>query len=492
MIRFLIFILLTALITLNLGQAQTIKSEPSESLKQLLKKHRLNQNDVSLVLIELLDNKIVDQFQSDIPFVPASLMKVPTCHYALETLGPRYTFQTQLLTTGKTKGNSLVGDLILRGEGDPFLTATQLFNMALQLKIKGIKKVTGEFYYDESLFAPIAQISSLGSGDQTYNPAVGPLNIEFNRIRIQKTPVRGSTENAEFRPLPHLDFLKIEKTTKPFESRQKFLHSKQKDLIEKWLVSTQNKYAAFEELPIRKPGLFAASLFHFFASNLGIEISDPKPYEKKKTQGQLFYSHASHSLLQLCEMSLEYSNNLFAEALLITAALKMNPQIKSLESAGDLMKKWYHQKYPDLDFQNAYFENGSGLSLKSRLNAMSLAKLLQKWQGLQYQNKTFWSLLSLAGQSGWLRNRLHSDALAFRVFAKTGSLDFAHNMTGYLTGSGEKNYSFAIMVSDMERRESIEKEGNSRKRQALLREANNYRQRANDFADELLEKWSKL
>lgn len=492
MTRFLLLILIAVLTNQNLVRAQTIQSEPTESLKQLLKKHRLSQADVSLILVELTENKIVDQFQSEIPFVPASLMKVPTCHYALETLGSRHTFQTQLLMTGDLKAGSVVGDLILKGGGDPFLTASQLFNMALQLKLKGIQKITGDFYYDESLFAPISEISSLGSGDQTYNPSVGPLNIEFNRIRLQKSPVRATTAKADFKPLPDLDFLEIEKTSKSFEIRQNFQYVPQKELIEKWLISKNNKYSSFEELPIRNPGLFAASLFYFFAQNLGIELKNPKPLKKKSTQTQLLTSHSSLSLLQLCEMSLEYSNNLFAEALLMNAALKMSPQINSLESAAELMRKWYHQKYPDLDFKNAYFENGSGLSLKSRISAASLAKLLQKWQGLQYQQKTFWSLLSLAGQSGWLRNRLHSDPVAFRVFAKTGSLDFAHNMTGYLTGINKKNYSFAIMISDMERRDLIETEDNARKRQSLLREASNYRQRATDFADELLEKWSKL
>lgn len=488
-----ILILVLAILIPQRILAQTLSPEPSPYLKELLAKHRLAAKDISFAFLDLQKKDSMEQFQGDQLYVPASLMKIPTCHFALETLGARHTYKTQLSKRGD--------HLILKGGGDPFLTATKLFNLALQLKIKGITKIEGQFYYDESFFQPLKQISALGSGDQTYNPSVGPLNAEFNRIRVQKDPARAKTKKADFQSLPQLDFFQLEKTSKAFSGRQNFVYVDQADALkEKWLLSQEIKYKSFEEIPIRNPGLFSASLFHFFAQNLGISLPSPLPLTKNiKDQMAklddstlLIADYQSATVLEICEMSLEYSNNLFAEILLLTAAKKMNPTVVGLEQAAQLMRRWFIQKYPELGFQTAFFENGSGLSLKSRLSSLALAKFLHQTSNLQYQGRTFWSMLSLAGQSGWMRNRLHSSPVAFRVFAKTGSLDFAHNLTGYLTGASGKNYAFAILVSDIEKREQFENEKSPDKRQALSREAGNYRQRANDFADELLEYWSKI
>ncbi len=95
---------------------------------------------------------------------PASVQKLWTTTALIDKLGPDARLQTSLLGTGSERGGVWHGDLYLRGGGDPTFgdaefnrvwnhgygpTAAQLVE---QLRRRGIRRVTGRVYADESLF----------------------------------------------------------------------------------------------------------------------------------------------------------------------------------------------------------------------------------------------------------------------------------------------------------------------------------------------------
>ena len=59
-------------------------------------------------------------------FIPASNQKLFTTAIALSTLGPDFTYTTQLVTDGRISDRTLRGDLIIRGAGDPTLGSPSL------------------------------------------------------------------------------------------------------------------------------------------------------------------------------------------------------------------------------------------------------------------------------------------------------------------------------------------------------------------------------
>ena len=95
---------------------------------------------------------------------PASVEKLWTTTALIDKLGPAATFTTSLLGTGRQRDGVWHGNLYLRGGGDPTFgdaefnrvwnhghgpTAAQL---VAQLRRRGIRRVTGRVYADESLF----------------------------------------------------------------------------------------------------------------------------------------------------------------------------------------------------------------------------------------------------------------------------------------------------------------------------------------------------
>src|SRR6476646_6928400 len=83
-------------------------------------------------------------------FMPASNMKIVTGATSLVQLGPDYTYRTAFATTGTVRRDTLHGQLVVMGSGDPSISdhmqgsaMTPLYAIADSLKARGIKAITG-------------------------------------------------------------------------------------------------------------------------------------------------------------------------------------------------------------------------------------------------------------------------------------------------------------------------------------------------------------
>jgi serine-type D-Ala-D-Ala carboxypeptidase/endopeptidase (penicillin-binding protein 4) len=83
---------------------------------------------------------------------PASNEKLPLTYAALANLGAAYRIETDVLGEGEQDGTTWVGTLVLRGGGDPTLSAAGLRSLAAQVREYGIRRVTGGIVGDESWF----------------------------------------------------------------------------------------------------------------------------------------------------------------------------------------------------------------------------------------------------------------------------------------------------------------------------------------------------
>ena len=83
---------------------------------------------------------------------PASNEKLATTYAALSALGPAFRIETDVLGEGHQTGTAWVGNLVLKGYGDPSLTAAELVSLAHQVAAAGIRHVSGRILGDESWF----------------------------------------------------------------------------------------------------------------------------------------------------------------------------------------------------------------------------------------------------------------------------------------------------------------------------------------------------
>jgi len=396
------------------------------------------------------NNKIIKSSNHN-PIILASVTKLLTSYFALNILGPNFQFQTKLFYSGRIKDNILHGNLILQGNGDPLLSRHQILNMALQLKKLNIKKLQGNFYFDDSHLYSSHQISSIGMGDQTYNPGISALSVDFNRMTIIK-------KNNNFYPSSHpIPNIKINPISNNFQEGKKFNYKLNNNNFEIWEYSQKKLYKRKEEIPIKNPSLITASLFKLFCDQDQITL----PYPKQKiniNNGNLTHIYTNYSipLKDIIKLALEYSNNLIAELILLKTARKLSNSPVTLKESSLLMTQWYKNKFQNLSFNSMKLINGSGITPLNTISIKLLIKLLPKIFNFEISNIFFKSLLPISGFNSSIKKRLNNELLAQNVYAKTGSLDYVNNIAGYIITKSKRKLYFVASFIDQAKRSKID------------------------------------
>ena len=86
-----------------------------------------------------LPGKLLEGYQTNLGLIPASTTKVISTYAILRSMKPNTVVETDLW--GTLAGDTVTGDLVLKGAGDPFLTSERLWLMAKELRGRGIVRV---------------------------------------------------------------------------------------------------------------------------------------------------------------------------------------------------------------------------------------------------------------------------------------------------------------------------------------------------------------
>jgi D-alanyl-D-alanine carboxypeptidase/D-alanyl-D-alanine-endopeptidase (penicillin-binding protein 4) len=120
-------------------------------------------------------------FNAAQPRIPASVAKLVTSIAALDMLGPQHRWHTQVLIDGRLSDHRLIGDLYIKGYGDPYLTTEAYAALIRAIRAKGIEQIAGNLVFDDSHLLP----AESGRGDfdgaaqSSYNAL--PAALSLNR-----------------------------------------------------------------------------------------------------------------------------------------------------------------------------------------------------------------------------------------------------------------------------------------------------------------------
>jgi D-alanyl-D-alanine carboxypeptidase/D-alanyl-D-alanine-endopeptidase (penicillin-binding protein 4) len=95
------------------------------------------------VYVEAADGTVLLAQAAQRAVHPASVSKVPTTLALLRRLGPDFRFTTSFLAAGPLRADTLEGDLLVAGDGDPYFVDEDALLVAQQLKQLGLQRVTG-------------------------------------------------------------------------------------------------------------------------------------------------------------------------------------------------------------------------------------------------------------------------------------------------------------------------------------------------------------
>lgn len=389
------------------------------------------------IVTDLADGAVLASQRADEAFLPASTAKIATAVAALEILGAEHRFETSLRLSGDR--------LYLVGGGDPLLAVEDLMSLARAGVEAGIRQA--RFFHDDSLFAPAAEIDAGQSGRATYNPGVSALSLSFNRRRLVWGAKPGGGLAAFALPGGDLAPLRA-----ALGKGEPLFHRLQTPGGPSWSVTGRKPGRTW--VPVRRPSRFTAALFRELAAMQGLALTRPEA-GTAPADARTVARHPGPRLVDVAALCLQFSNNLVAELIGLGASRKLAGAPGTLEASAARLQAELDRRIGG-DGTGWLLDRHSGLSSLSRASPRRMAALLRYADGRRYGGRSFASLLPISGWKGSLANWDDEPALAFRVWAKTGSMYYGRGLAGYLHAASGRRLAFALFTSDLGERRRLD------------------------------------
>ena len=365
-------------------------------LDTFLGNRAVNSQSTAVYVQDLTTGEILAQHNSDLPLLPASIMKTVTIAGLLKEKGPDERFHTRVYADGKVNDGNIKGDLVVIGGGDPTLGANCLPESAdiaeeivASLKSMGIKRIDGNLRVDTSIYVGPSCPPSWVKEDRNESYATGSHALNFRRNASGSRSV--------------------------------------KDPVAVFLSYLKSKLAS--------AGIAVE----------GTITQDDKGLADDRN-ATLLVDHVSDRYAEVMRSCMMRSDNLFAENLLRTFAIARGKEGSTTAGAEEMMKYWIKAGVPA---KGVNIIDGSGLSRSNRVTARFMAGIMEEMN----EDEDFSTFLPLAGQEGTLSDFLKDTALDSYVAMKTGSMRGIQCYAGYkLDEQFAPTHSIVIIMNEIGKR----------------------------------------
>ena len=397
-------------------------------------------------------------------FMPASNMKLVSTSTALSTLSSDFRYHTVLVSDGTVRNDTLDGNIICVGTGDPSNTkrfndsiATKVFQAwADSLAVKGITVVNGDCIGDDNCFGEndygagwaanyetdwyAAQISGICYNDNCIDITVAPDSVEGRSGQISLSPVTkyvtivnrtttlpqaDSTSDLEFHRRRGTNIIVIEGN----------ISIGHKPWIESVAVDNPTLYA----LTVMKE-VFEKKGIQVLGKAVDIDDRDSASYATTMTLA----SYDSPLLSDIVAATNKPSQNLYAEQLFRTVGAQKagkGTMEQSRSVAYPLLAQW------GVDTTRLRMLDGSGLS---RLDLITPSDIVAILTGMYHSPEwePFYQSLPVAGVDGTIKRRMRGTLAEGNVHAKTGYIGYVRSLSGYVTSMDGEIFVFSMIANN--------------------------------------------
>jgi D-alanyl-D-alanine carboxypeptidase/D-alanyl-D-alanine-endopeptidase (penicillin-binding protein 4) len=138
------------------------------------------------------------------------------------------------------------------------------------------------------------------------------------------------------------------------------------------------------------------------------------------------------------------SNNVMARQVFLTLATANAPPPATIAGATDTVRRWLAKR--NLRMPELVLDNGSGLSRRERISAGSLARVLLAADASPIREE-FVSSLAVAATDGTVQRRFENGTVAGQALVKTGTLDGARAIAGYVLDHDGRRFVVVAFVN---------------------------------------------
>jgi serine-type D-Ala-D-Ala carboxypeptidase/endopeptidase (penicillin-binding protein 4) len=419
---------------------------------QVMAAQGLPMSAISIAIVDLGTGRLLLSHNPDTPRSPASTIKVLTTFAALDLLGPAYTWHTQASIHGVLDAGALDGDLYLQGGGDPYMTLERWWSFAQALRAHGLKEIHGDIVIDNSAFSlpPEDPGEFDGRPNRTYNVVPDALMVNFQSIEFRVVPDAGAQRVDVFaHPAPanliienHVRFSAGRCGGEAGRVDFKVASENWDRVVFSGALSPHCTERGFTRV-LLQPTTYAFGTFVELWHELGGQFSGKLRVEPAPAGTQPLLSFDSLSLGEIVRLTNKFSSNLMARELLLTLGGEHAGKPATPEKGAAALDEWSRER--GLDLTGVDIDNGSGLSRRTHISALQMAKVLTAAYRSRYAPE-FLASLPLAGIDGTLRSRMKT-VPAGAVRLKTGHIDGVSGVAGYVTTAAGKSYVLVSLVN---------------------------------------------
>ena len=445
--RNLIFILL--LFVICLPASTFSKTNYQKKLIQLVPQEARGNGKLGVYVKSLNTGNVLFQYNSDRNFIPASNNKVISSFAALSLLGKDFRFITEFYTGGELKNGTLFGGLYIKAYGDPSLTTDDLKGVVRELKRKGIRKIKGDIYLDDSYFDSI----NYGKGwkrewrGDYYCPPIDAFSLNYNTIDVTIKP-RKRWESPIVEITPSAYIMNINNTAQSSKYKSKLVVSQDssgKNLYIKGKINVKSSPQTYT-ISVLNPATYFGLVFRNLLIAEGIEFDGQIIIKHTPPWATVFYTHYSQPLHEIINEFNKESVNIIGESLVKTLGAKYIGQPGSWDNGSYVISKFIKDSGvgPDIDFAD-----GSGLSRYNRVSPKVMANVLALAYNQSDFSYEYMSSLPVAGIDGTLKKRFRRSNIKGRVAAKTGYLSGVRALSGYVYARDGEILVFSVISNGL-------------------------------------------
>jgi D-alanyl-D-alanine carboxypeptidase/D-alanyl-D-alanine-endopeptidase (penicillin-binding protein 4) len=405
-------------------------------------------------------------------FMPASNQKIVTGSIALTLLGPDYQFATAVAARGPVEGGVLRGDLVVVGRGDPSMSDHMRTDVMQamraipdSLRAHDVRYVSGRLQRGGDAFPDAWHGFGWGWDDFDFGYSAGVDELYFNEgfftVTLRGGQREGSRASVTVRPDIGFPAIRANVVTvrRPDSTRaadgtvrmaRLRAPSATMDSASNVVTIAGQIYAGDStslEIAYRDPGLAFLHALRKTLADQALTVEgglDPRlPRDTTATLDTLF-TMKSPPLREIMPALEKPSQNQIAEILFKTLGLE-----KTGVGSADSGRAVVERQMAAWNIAPTSFavRDGSGLSRHDYIAPDAIVRVLDAMRrGPNFA--VFRDALPLAGVDGTIGNRMRGTAAAGNVHAKTGFVDKARSLSGYVTTKDGRVLIFSFLCNN--------------------------------------------
>lgn len=399
-------------------------------------------------------------------FMPASNQKILTGATALAQLGGDFRFRTEFASNGRLVNGSLRGDLVVVGRGDPTVSDAAfgdgmkpLRAAADSLWARGVREIGGALVRGGDAFPD----STLGFGwawdDLDYGYSAGVDELFFNegiaRVTVHAARTVGGTAGVRTSPartVPNIGRVTVVTggMMDPGAQQRNRVRWESDVRGPRPLLNLSGfvkmRDSATVTVALRHPAQAWLAAFAEALSERGIVlrgnvISEPAVDTAGLTRLFTLWSPPLRTVLPLFEKP---SQNQIGEILFRTLGLEKTG-VGTPDSGRRVVERqlaaW------GADTAGHAVRDGSGLSRHDYVTPETIVKVLDAMRQ-HPEFKSFYDALPIGGVDGTIRSRMRGTPAQGNVHAKTGTVDKARSLSGYVTTPDGRMLLFSFLCNN--------------------------------------------